>query len=229
MKQFYLSTLLIIFVFIGLTSCNTKYRFVTRGLPDADSSYIVNKRGERIDATKIEVRRNTLTVDGEEMKLDGLTAIKSKKMYFVVNDGRLYFGEIYGKINLLYTISYTHTYGSGSNPGTTTTTKRYYLQKQDSEAVDQLTKATFLEYVGDNEKALSLAKAHYIWNYTSYVSFGGFIVGGVLLVKALGPDKTFKDYTAPLALAGGTFILHGVLTGISNHKLKKSIEVYNKQ
>lgn len=229
MKHIYLSIVLICTLFIGLTSCNTKYRFVTKGLPETDSSYIVNNEGKRIDADKIEVRQKTLTVDGKETSIDGLLGIKSKRMYFVVNDGKLFMTEIYGKINLLYTVTYTHTYSTGSNPGTTTKTKNYYLQKQDVPEVNKLTHATFLEYVGDNENALRLAKSHYIWNYTSYVSFGGFIVGGVLLVKALGPDKTASDYAAPLALVGGSFILHGVLTSIADHKLKKSIEVYNAQ
>lgn len=234
MKQFYLSTLLIISVCIGLTSCNPKYRFVTRGLREVDSSYVINKQGKRIDAANIEVRQTTLTVDGKPTSLDGLSAIKSKKMYFVVNDGTLYFGEIYGKINMLYKLVYVSTYTAGTGAGSgyhQSRQKVYYLQKDKSATIDKLNKGVLFDYLADNEDALSKAKGAYAWRYGSYAGLAGFATGviwtGVNLLNA--KDGATPKLGAPLILAGVSYPTYIVAAAVSSHKLKKSIVIYNGQ
>jgi hypothetical protein len=169
------------------------------------------------------------------MSLDELSAIKSKKMYFAVSDGKVYMGDIYGKINLLYTMSYSHSYSSGmagvnggmASGSTSTVSKSYYLQKQGSDVVDKFNRTTFLDYVSDNEDALIKAKAHYIWTYTSYASFAGYIGGAIYLISAVNKDGGSGNYGKPIAIVVGTAVLHGVLTSIADHKLKKAIYIYN--
>jgi len=238
MKKIYLNLLLIISFLFVLSSCTTRYKFTTKGLNETDSSYLVTKEGKHISANDIAVRPSGVKVDNKYYPMGDIVAVKSKKMYFVMDGGTIYLTEIYGKINLLYTLSYNHTNGTGSfagagmgmnggTPSSTTVSKNYYLQKQGSNNVDRLTRATFLEYVGDNEEALSMAKAHYIWNYTTYASFAGFGVGAILLVKSVAADNGSGNYKGPLLLIGGSAVAHVVLGSIANHKLKGAILTYN--
>jgi hypothetical protein len=246
MKQFYLRFLFVIATVLSLTSCNPKYRFVTKGLREKDSSYVINSKGERINAAEVVVRRKTLTVDGKEMSLGGLSAIKSKKMYFAVSDGKLYFGEVYGKINMLYEVKYDVMYtnngfaggnsyaggGYGLHGGSYQTTARkvYYLQKQGSANIDKLNRAVLMDYVADNEDALRTAKASYAWKYGSYIPALGFVTGVVwAATKAVNnkDNSGSASLGAPLALAGISLPLYLISGNLANHKLKKAIYIYN--
>jgi hypothetical protein len=238
MKKIYFNLTLIALCLFVLTSCSSRYRFVTKGLSETDSSYLITKAGKRIDANEIVVKPRKLKVDGQTYPIGDLSVIKSKKMYFVIHDGKLYLTEMYGKINLLYTLSYTTTYstsnyaaGSGmsgmNNMSTTNVTKSYYLQKQGSATVDRLTRGTFLDYVSDNPDALAKAKAHYTWQYTTYVSFVAGAASMIYLVKSVDSNSTFSSLQKPLGALVGSFVLHGVLSSIADHKLHKAIEIYN--
>lgn len=237
MKQIYLNVIFVVLAIVCLTSCKgPKYSFVTKGLSETDSSYVIKKNGQRVNASNIVVRPRELTVDGQKMSTGDLSVIKSKKMYFIVDGDNLYLTEVYGKLKLLYTLSYTYNYSANnyasgnrgaSGMSSTTVNKSYYLQKEGIPGVVKLTRSSFLEYVSDNDDALAKAKAHYIWNYTSLASFSGFVVGTVYLVSAVTKDNGSGNYAAPISILLGSYLLHGVLTSVADHKLHKAIAIYN--
>ncbi|RKR81120.1 hypothetical protein BDD43_1264 [Mucilaginibacter gracilis] len=246
MKRICLNTLLFIITVLCFTSCNPKYRFVTHGLREVDSSYVITKKGERINAASVIVKRRTLTVDGKEMSLQGLSAIKSKKMYFVINDDELYFGEIYGKINMIYKIVYGYSYNGGAAYGTggvagsgyggvsgngyqRNATRVYYLQKQGSADIDKLNKGVLLDYLSDNDEALHKARGAYAWRYASYGAAAAFATGVVLTGVNLinSKDGSSHPIGTPLAIAGAALPVYFVTSGIADHKIKKAIYIYN--
>ena len=232
MKQLYFINLMLVICLFTVTSCSPKFRFVTTGLKDVDSSYVIENDGHRTDAAKIIVRANSVKVDGQKVVPSNLSVIKSKKKYFSVSKGSIYPAEIYGKINLLYQMSYNSLHGSyhsGYNPGgtvgsTTTAVKGYFLQKQGSSEIVRFTRSAFLDYLADNPKAENLAKAHFIWQNTSWISFAGYAAGIIYVSSAVGNSKPLG---VPIALLGGSAITHFVLTSIADYKLKKAVKVYN--
>jgi hypothetical protein len=256
MKKVYFNLTLVALCLVTLTSCNRKFNFVTKGLPETDSSYLVTTDGKHINASIIEVSRSgKLTVDGQERSLDDLSAIKSKKMYFGVKEGDVYAGEVYGKICLLYKMemgtSYvgsaanTPGYGTGYTPGygtgyggapgmsgyQRTVKKVEYLQKRGSTDIDRFNAGTLVDYVSDNEAALSKAKGGRTWQIASYVPAAGF-AGGVIwtfvdLLKGSKTDDVTPNLGPPLLLAGVSLPVYIVTGSVANHKLHKAIKIYN--
>jgi hypothetical protein len=246
MKKLYFNLMLMASFVLLFTSCSSRYKFVTEGLPEKDSSYVVTTSGKRVDATDIVVKPNKLTVDKQIYSLDSLTAIKSKKMYFAVNDGKLHLADMYGKINLLYTLSYGTSYtpgyagGGGSMGGMsgshgsyqTTVTKTLYLQKQGSTDVDKAKHSVVISYLSDNEEALAKVRGSYAWTYVGYAGWvtaaTGLILCFATAAKNANTDSPGKSLGLPLSLLGGGFVGFAVSSSISNHKFKKAFKIYNR-
>lgn len=249
MKKFYFNLTLVALCLVALTSCSRKFNFVTKGLPNTDSSYLVTTAGKRIDASVIEVKTNNkLTVDGEPYSLEDLSIIRSKKMYFGVKDGELYLGDTYGKICILYKMMYGSSYqansrtasGGFSGNGTpgqynSTVTKVEYLQKRGSTDIDKLNAGTLIDYVSDNEQALALAKGGKIWGIATYVPFAGFAGGAAWTVARLAKygeaDNTQGQASlnvgAPLLVIGASLTAFWITSSVSYHKIHKAIKIYN--
>jgi len=251
MKKTCLNLVLLTTCLLILTSCSRKFNFVTKGLPNTDSSYLVTTDGKRIEASAIEIKTNNkLMVDGQAHSLDDLSAIKSKKMYFGVKDNKVYAGESYGKICVLYELVYGSSYqpntrmasggyaGNGT-PGSyvSSTTKVEYLQKLGSSEIDQLNLGTLIDYVSDNDQALAVANSAKPWKTINTVSFYGFL-GSVAYgtVVAIHNGKTAPidgvqpaqtSYTVPLLAAGATLVIDLISGSIENHKIRKAIKIYN--
>ena len=193
-------------------------------------------------ATIIEARTNNkVKVDGQERDLDGITAIKAKKMYFGVKDNELYAGEIYGKICLLYKVEMGTAYmpgqrsGFGDAPGMPgyqrVARKVEYLQKLGSADIDKFNAGVLVDYVSDNQAALAKANGGKAWGLVSYVPAAGF-AGGVIwtfvdLLKVSKTDGATPNLGTPLLLAGASLPVYFITAGISNHKLHKAIKIYN--
>ncbi len=242
MNKFYSFFALTAFCLLTLTSCSRKFNFTTKGLTETDSSYLVTTDGKHIDASVIEVRTNNeLKVDGQVRSLDDLSAIKSKKMYFGIKDGNVYAGEIYGKICLLYKMemgpmTYSQGgYGGVGNGGTWSQhpSKVEYIQKKGSADIDKLNNATLIDYVSDNDGALSKAKGAKTWQLVSIVPAVGF-AGGIVwsfvdLLKLAKTTGETANLGPPLLLVGVSLPVYIATTVVANHKLHKAIKIYNKQ
>ena len=250
MKKNYFKLLLLACCLLILASCSTKFRFVTKGLREQDSSYYITNNGKRVNATNIEVRPRKVTVDKQIISLDSITAIKSKKMYFSVSDGTLYLCQIYGKMNLLYKLIHTTEFVYGTNTvggfGATgaygsmggsyqpRVSKVYYIQKAGSTDIDRLNHANFISYVSDNDEALKKARGAYGWLYGNYVAEAGFTGGIIYTFVALFRTKQNNDGTvtspsfAPGLIAIGLSIPPMIVcSSIYHHKLMKAIKIYN--
>lgn len=239
MKQLYFNSIIASVLLLVLSSCSAKYNFVTKGLPEKESIYIVTTKGQRIDATKLSLKRKVLTVNDSVYPLEKVSAIKDKKMYFAVNEGKLYQGAIYGKINLLYTVSnfysgpvygpasvgYAGSYGYNSAAAIPHSTTTYYLQKQGQPDVDYMKHRNFIDYVSDNPDALRKARASYLWNYASY-GLGATAIAGLLYSVKLKDSNPAGSSTAG-TIAGIAFPMLFITMSISNAKTRKAIKVYN--
>ncbi len=250
MKKLLFNSLLVAGGLLALTSCSRKLNFVTKGLPNADSSYLVTTDGKRIDAITIEVNSNNkLLVDGHERSLDNLSAIKSKKMYFGVSGSHMYYGESYGRICVLYEFVSGSSYmantrmGNGNfsgdgSPGsyTSTTTKLEYIQKLGSAHIDPLNIGTLTDYVSDNDEAAAMAASAKSWQKISRVSFFAFLGSGVYtaVVSIANQGKTdasgnhvSPSITGPAIALGTTYGVHLIAGSIQSHKIRKAIRIYN--
>jgi len=247
MKKLYFNLAIMALCLSVFTSCSHKINFVTKGLPNTDSSYLVTTEGKHIDASVIEVKKNNkLFVDGQERSLDNLSAIRSKKMYFGVKDDHLYFGESYGRICVLYELVYGTMYqpnarmasggftGNGTPGGyTSTTTKIEYLQKLGSSDIDRLNVNTLIDYVSDNEEAVAIAKSAKTWRTVSNISLIGFIgsgvYGSIVAFKNRGDhsDVNPPSINAALIAMGSTLGVDIIAATIEGHKTRKAIRIYN--
>lgn len=231
MKKNHLNLIVIMVCTFSFCSCSTQTHFVTKGLPEKDSLYIVTNKGARINANAISLKKKVLTVDNTVYPLEGVSQIKVKKMYFSVKDGELYRGQIYGKINLLYTISSGMTYTSGpvGSPQTgynSSSSVAYYLQRQGQPEIDKMKHKTFIEYVQDNPLALQKARASYLWTYFSYTAALSTVAGALYSFSKRDTNPSASKTAA--IVAGISFPLVLVSMHISNHKTKKAIVVYNR-
>lgn len=243
MNKNYFNLLLLAGSLSVLVSCSTKFHFVTKGLPEQDSSYYVTTAGKRINANDIEVRPRKVTADKQIISLDSISAIKSKKMYFSVSDGTLYLCEVYGKINLLYKLVNSMEYVQGSNMGggfgttgsyQSRVQKVYYIQKLGQPDIDKLNHANFISYVSDNAEALQKARGAYGWLYGSYVGDAGFIGGTIYTFYALLKTAKSNDGSTSGPSIGTGLVIAGlsippiiVCGAIYHHKLMKAIKIYN--
>ena len=229
-----------------LTSCGVRYKFKTEGLTEKDSSYLVTRSGQKIEAAKIVVKTTKVKVDGQEYPTGDLKAIKSKKMYFVVNKGEVYAVEMYGKINLMFQYSYGTSYSPTYTPGTSAYNvfgpggshqvliKNYFLQKRDSTDIVDASHAHYIDYVSDNEHALRIARGSYGWRYANYAAAGVFAVGtlyyGLKLYQvSQNSDAQIGSGSYGLLAAGAAIPVYIATHIIANHKFNRAIRVYNKE
>jgi hypothetical protein len=248
MKKNFYYLLLIVVCLLSLTSCSRKFNFVTKGLPSTDSSYLITKEGKQIDATTIDVWPEKIMVDGVRYPKDKVANIRSKKMYFAVNNDVIYSCEIYGKICVLYKVEMSSTYsaggagfggysgggyGGGMGGGYhTTAVKVPYLEKLGSTEIDRMNPSTVVDYVADDDAALAVAKGGKTWHIISYVPAAGF-AGGVIYTFVLlaklnkSPDSATPNFGPPLAIAGVSALAGYITNGISKHKMYKAIKIYN--
>jgi len=235
---------------VFLASCGTvkSYHFKTDGVR-GDSSYLVTASGRHVDVADIDVKPGKVTVDGKPYPLDSISSIKTKGMYFGVSNRKLLLGESYGRINLLYELISTPTYGSPGGPGNNipgspmynsmvtghTTQKKYYIQKSGSTNIDRMTVGTVIDYVSDNEEALQVAKGARNWKRGYLLSFTGIVAGSIYAfnnvfssgIDANGHTKSVS-FAAPIAIlipsiAGATLSSYKY-----NTQMLKAIEIYNR-
>jgi hypothetical protein len=235
---------------VFLASCGTvkSYNFKRGGTLMGDSSYLVTASGVHIDAADIDVKPGSVTVNGKPYPLDDLSAIRSKGMYFGVSDKKIYLGEFYGKINILYQLINVPTYSNyGPNSGMSnsafgntmvtghTTQRKYYIQKSGSTNIDRMTVGTVIDYVSDNEEALRVAKGAKNWKTGYLLSWAGLAAGTIYGFKSVFSTQTDASGSIkPVSFAGATAVLIPSLAGATvssymyNNRMLKAVEIYNK-
>ncbi|MBW4889174.1 hypothetical protein KXQ82_05580 [Mucilaginibacter sp. HMF5004] len=232
-----------------LTSCSTlkNYDFKTAGIAATDSTYLVTPEGTRVNASTIEVNPNKVTVDGKPYPLDGIAYIKTKQMYFGVHDKKILLGEVYGKINVLYQLVSTPTYGSSTPnaaPGSFgyhnmvtghNTSKKYYIQKNGSTIIDKMSPGIVLDYVSDNEEASQVAIGARNWKRGYLASWAGIVAGTVYAFKNLfTTETTASGSIKPVNFTGPFIVLGASVTGATlssymyNTQMMKAVEIYNR-
>jgi hypothetical protein len=226
MKKTYPHFLMPLLCLFLLSSCKSQFNFVTRNLPEVDSSYIITKRGKRINAEKIILNSERFSVDNKKYALDTIAVIKSKKRYFVRQSGKLYQTAIYGKINLLYSIDFTSFSGTGTSSGHSNANKTY-LQKQGSNQINEFNKEIFYEYVADNPEALKAAHAHYIWQNATWLTFAAGTASFIYFSGSLDGQNVFSSLAKPSLFVAGAIALHVVINKISDSKIRKAILIYD--
>lgn len=231
-----------------LTSCGTvkSYNFTTGGMRGTDSSYLITASGRHVDAAHIDVKPGKVIVDGKPYRLDSISSIRSKQMYFGVKDGKILLGESLGKINILYQKFSVPTYGSpyGSVPGSAsyntmvtghTTEKRFYIQKAGSLVIDKMTPGIVVDYVSDNDEALQVAIGARNWKRGYWASWAGLGVGSFLGFKSVFSTETDAsgsikpvNFTPTLIILVPSVLGATLTSYMYNTRMMKAVEIYNR-
>jgi hypothetical protein len=238
MKKLYFNLLALLCCSVMFTSCKIHYKITTSGLPETDSSYLVSRNGVHTPVKKVDVQPDRIIIDGKERSVYDLKGVKYKNRYYSIVNGTIYGTEIYGRVNLLYTMEVGLAQNSNNAGSHSVVFKNDFLYKTDSTEVVEATKLNYYDYLSDNEKALRRIHGSYNWSHVrtgSTIAFGAGVLGlfGGLLYTAThnspGNDNTAGIIGGSgLALAGvsiPTFIIAHIM---STHKAKKAIKIYNR-
>ncbi len=226
MKNIYFRALSPILCIILLTSCSP--RFVTKGIIDTESNYIVTSDGKKVEANVIKIENTDgVTVDDKHYSLDELSAIKQKNQYYGVSEGKLYQGFIYGKVMVVGQVGFdlSYTPPTAGSPGGSSSHPRmfYFIQKAGQPEIVPLTGKNLVNYVEDNPDALRKARAAKIYSTLSIVSIFTGTVG--LTTAILAKNIPLQG---PIGFIGLISLPLGVLAiPIGNHKIHKAVQIYN--
>ncbi|HWD88995.1 MAG TPA: hypothetical protein VG367_12760 [Mucilaginibacter sp.] len=204
-----------------LTSCSP--HFVTRGIKDKTSNYVITSDGKKITARSLSFDNNAARADSTTFRLKSISGIKDGQAYFGVKNGVIYDGVYYGKLIILqrymgYTINYSPTNHSQ------TPNYSYYIQKEGQPEILDFTGKNLVESVRDNPLALRKARSARIFSTISITTAATTIVGlGCVFLpyssKIRDPAVTIGLYSLP------TFL---ITLPIAAHKKYKTVIVYDR-